>query len=58
MGTMNMLGWPCESSISNGFDIGSVRDPEVHPQVEEYWGNANYIAPATTKANGSLKLLP
>lgn len=45
LGTMNMLG--LAKRVGARFLISSTSevygDPEVHPQVEEYWGNVNCI---------------
>jgi len=56
---MNMLGLAKRESLIYWLrHRGVYGDPEVHPQVEEYWGNVNptEFAPATTKASGLLKL--
>ncbi len=45
MGTMNMLG--LAKRVKARFLLASTSevygDPEIHPQVEEYWGNVNTI---------------
>lgn len=45
LGTMNMLG--LAKRVKARFLLSSTSevygDPDVHPQVEEYWGNVNPI---------------
>lgn len=45
MGTINMLGLAkrCKSTILQASTSEVYGDPQVHPQVEEYWGNVNPI---------------
>ena len=45
MGTINMLGLAkrCKASILQASTSEVYGDPQVHPQVEEYWGNVNPI---------------
>ena len=35
-----------------GLDLGSVRQPHVHPQTEDYWGNVNPIGPRSCYDEG------
>lgn len=45
IGTINMLGLAkrCKSTILQASTSEVYGDPQVHPQVEEYWGNVNPI---------------
>lgn len=45
MGTINMLGLAkrCKARILQASTSEIYGDPQIHPQVEEYWGNVNPI---------------
>ena len=45
MGTINMLGLAkrCKATILQASTSEVYGDPQIHPQVEEYWGNVNPI---------------
>lgn len=45
MGTINMLGLAkrCKASILQASTSEVYGDPQIHPQVESYWGNVNPI---------------
>jgi len=46
-GAMNMLGLAkrCKAKIFQASTSEVYGDPEVHPQIESYWGNVNPIGP-------------
>ena len=54
MGTINMLGLAkrVKARILHASTSEVYGDPEVHPQVEDYWGNVNPIGPRSCYDEG------
>ncbi|MFV0299750.1 MAG: UDP-glucuronic acid decarboxylase family protein, partial [Paracoccus sp. (in: a-proteobacteria)] len=54
IGAINMLGLAkrCKAKILQASTSEIYGDPEVHPQVESYWGNVNTIGPRSCYDEG------